>query len=187
MYACHVVQQQSEGSCHLSCHGVNRSECNLPFIPLQPLLFMEVTLTTIIIKLYIPQKHRSFSSSKGCSQTLPIKTYPRLSELHDVTWLYSLLAANKGTKFHPHCLRQGFLAPCPSRRPDFQSPWASLDLQNFRAKVDSKNWHEKRRPRGPKLSEFPISITHVIHQSRSTTTCRYLDPPISPSPTFKLV
>lgn len=57
MYVYHVdtaTQQQSEGSDHLSCHGVNRSECNLAFIPLQLLLFMEVTLTTIILKLYIP-------------------------------------------------------------------------------------------------------------------------------------
>lgn len=64
-----------------------------------------------------------------------------LSTAIRVTWLYSatqLLIANKGTKFHPHCPRPGFLDPCPSRRPDFQSPWASLDLQffSFEPKVD---------------------------------------------------
>ena len=81
-----------------------------------------------------------------------------LSTAIRVTWLYSatqLLIANKGTKFHPHCLRPGFLGPCPSRRPDFQSPWASLDLQfvSFEPKSTQRTGMKQARPG---VQKFPI-------------------------------
>ena len=96
-----------------------------------------------------------------------------LSTAIRVTWLYSatqLLIANKGTKFHPHCPRPGFLGPCPSRRPDFQSPWASLDLQFLllSSQKSTQRTGMETSAQGPGVPKFHIyiSITHVIHQKQ---------------------
>ena len=125
------------------------------------------------------RKHRvPIFETLQSSQTLLIKTHPRLSELHGWYSATQLLIANKGTKFHPHCLRPGFLGPCPLRRPDFQSPWASLDLQflRARAKVDSKNWHETSAQRCPGVQKFPY-----IHNTLDTSKQIYNNLPIARS------
>lgn len=107
------------------------------------------------------RKHRSNNlrnfAVKSDSSNQNLSTAIRVTWLY---WLLSLLIANKGTKFHPHCLRPGFLGPCPSRRPDFQSPWASLDLQNFfvfEPKSTQRTGMKKTRP-GPRGSKSSLYI-----------------------------